>query len=61
MPTFVRLCKKLAVYITEHEHPMLVALEKTDEVSEEEKQQVRDLFNQLKSMSVIFQKLHNKF
>jgi hypothetical protein len=61
MPTFIRLCRKLSVYVAEHDHHMLVALEKSEHISEEEKQQVRDLFKQLKNMSAIFQKLHNKF
>ena len=61
MPTFVNLCRKLSVYITEHEHIMLKALETTEHISEEEKQQVRDLFKQIKGMSVIFNKLYNKF
>jgi hypothetical protein len=36
MPTFIRLCKKLSVYVAEHDHHMLVALEKSEYVTEEE-------------------------
>jgi len=61
MSTFISLCKKLSVYVTQHEHIMLGALAETKYASDEEKQQVRELFKQLKDMSVIFHKLDNKF
>ncbi len=61
MPTFISLCRKLSVYVAEHDYKMLVALDQTEQVSEEEKQQIRDLFKQLKNMSHIFQKLDNTF
>jgi hypothetical protein len=61
MPTFVSTCKKLAVYIAEHEHKMLDALENADFVSAEEKQQIRELFKQLKDMSALFHRLDDKF
>jgi hypothetical protein len=61
MPTLIRLCKKLSVYVTQHKHIMLKALENSEYASEEEKQEVRALFKQLKDMSLIFHKLDNRF
>jgi hypothetical protein len=61
VPQFVTICRKLALYILKHQHKMFPAIDRTDFLSDEEKQQLKALCQQIVALSGTFDKMNNRF